>query len=134
MPSDNLLQISGTSVMVNLKMASGGDFSTFLSQLQSDGLSVSTSSATYGLVDGMLPIADLPAVATVAASVTAVPPPSQCVSARGAGQDQGPGRLPLQEAGPGRSLRGAIGRAIEGRIRAGSRVQTIDAGYPGGLA
>jgi hypothetical protein len=74
-PSDNLLQISGTSVMVNLQMGSGGNFSTFLSQVQSDGLTVSISSATYGQVDGMLPISDLPAIAQVAASVTPMSPP-----------------------------------------------------------
>ena len=55
-------------------MSPSGNFSTFLSQLQSDGLRVSTSSATYGLVDGMVPISDLPAMAQVAASVTPMSP------------------------------------------------------------
>ncbi len=74
-PSDRLLQISGDSVGVDLQMSSSGNFSTFLSQLQSDGLTVSASSATYGQVDGMVPISDLPAIAQVAASVTPMSPP-----------------------------------------------------------
>jgi hypothetical protein len=73
--SDKLLQISGDSVGVDLQMSPSGNFSSFLSQLQSDGLTVSTSSATYGQVDGMLPISDLPAIAQVAASVTPMSPP-----------------------------------------------------------
>jgi hypothetical protein len=69
-PSDKLLVISGTSVGVDLKIGSGADFNTVLSQLQADGLQVSSSSATYGLIDGVLPIAQLPAAAQLAASVT----------------------------------------------------------------
>jgi hypothetical protein len=76
LPSDKLLQISGTSVEVNLEIGSGTDFNTALSQLQSDGLQVSSSSSTYDQIDGMLPIADLPAAAQIAASVTGSPPPS----------------------------------------------------------
>jgi hypothetical protein len=75
LPSDRLLQISGTSVGVQLKMASSGDFNTFVSDLQADGLQITSSSATYGLVVGMLPIAELPAASQVAASVTPAPPP-----------------------------------------------------------
>jgi hypothetical protein len=75
LPSDSLLQISGDSVGVSLKMSSSGDFPTFLSQLQSDGLQVTSSSATYGMVDGMLPISDLPTIAQLASSVTPTSPP-----------------------------------------------------------
>jgi hypothetical protein len=75
LPSDQLLQISGTSVVVSLKIGSSSNFSTALSQLQSDGLQVSSSSSTYDLIDGMLPIGELPAAAQIAASVTAVGPP-----------------------------------------------------------
>ena len=74
-PSDKLLQISGTSVEVSLKIASGSNFDTALSQLQSDGMQVSSSSSTYALIEGMLPIAELPAAAQIAASVTPVSPP-----------------------------------------------------------
>ncbi len=76
LPSDKQLEISGTDVGVSLKVSTSSDFNTILSQLQSDGLQVSTSSSAYGLIDGMLPIADLPTVATVVASVNPTPPPS----------------------------------------------------------
>jgi len=76
LPTDNMLEISGNSVGVDLKMSSSGDFSTFLSQLQSDGLQVTNSSATYGLVEGMLPISDLPTIAQAATSVTPMSPPT----------------------------------------------------------
>ncbi|MHB1556201.1 MAG: hypothetical protein ACYC61_01850 [Isosphaeraceae bacterium] len=75
LPSDRTLQISGTDVGVSLKVSASSDFNTTLSQLQSDGLQVSTSSSSYGIIDGMLPIADLPTVAAVVASVTPTPPP-----------------------------------------------------------
>jgi hypothetical protein len=75
LPSDKLLQISGTSVAVDLKMPPAGDFNSFVAMLQSDGVQVTSSSAAYGLVEGMLPIVELPAVAQVAASVTPTPPP-----------------------------------------------------------
>jgi len=69
---DQALQISGTSVEVSLKIGSGSDFNAALSQLQSDGLQLSSSSATYGLINGMLPIAQLPAAAQIASSVNPV--------------------------------------------------------------
>ncbi len=75
LPSDRTLLISGTSVAVSLKIASGSDFDSALSQLQSDGMQVSSSSSTYALIEGMLPIAELPAAAQIAASVTPVSPP-----------------------------------------------------------
>jgi len=71
-PIDKSLLISGSSVEVSLKIDSGSDFNTALSQLQSDGLQVSSSSATYGVIDGMLPIAQLPAAAQIASSVNPV--------------------------------------------------------------
>lgn len=74
-PSDKLLQISGDDVEVSLKIASSADFDTALSQLQSDGMQVNNSSASYLLIDGMLPISELPAAAQIASSVNAVPPP-----------------------------------------------------------
>ncbi len=75
--SDRLLVINGTSVGVAIKASSSADFNTLVSQLQSDGMQVSSSSATYGLVDGMLPIANLGTVAQLsgAASVTPMSPP-----------------------------------------------------------
>jgi hypothetical protein len=75
LPTDRLLVISGTSVAVNLKIGSGTNFNTALAQLQSDGLQVGASSSTYDLIEGMLPIGELPVAAQIAASVTPVPPP-----------------------------------------------------------
>jgi len=74
-PIDQTLQISGNSVEVSLKIGPGTDFNTALSQLQADGMQVSSSSATYALIDGMLPISELPAAAQIASSVNPVPKP-----------------------------------------------------------
>jgi hypothetical protein len=74
-PSDKTLIISGSNVEVSLKIGSGTDFNAALSQLQSDGMQVGSSSSAYGLIQGMLPIAQLPAAAQIAASVTPVSPP-----------------------------------------------------------
>ncbi len=73
--SDKILQISGTSVAVSLKIDSPGAYSSAMSKLQADGMQVTASSSTYGLIDGMLPIAELPAAATIASSVNASPKP-----------------------------------------------------------
>lgn len=75
LPSDNLLVISGDNVEVSLKIGSSTNFAQALSQLKTDGMQVSSSSATYNLIVGMLPIAQLPAAASIAASVNAVSPP-----------------------------------------------------------
>jgi hypothetical protein len=74
-PTDMLLQISGDNVEVSIKVGSSTAFNTALSQLQADGMQVSSSSSTYGLVDGMLPISELPAAAQLASSVNPAPPP-----------------------------------------------------------
>ncbi len=73
--SDKLLQISGTSVAVSLKINSPSSFSSAMSTLKAAGMQVTASSSTYGLIDGMLPIAKLPDAASVASSVNASPPP-----------------------------------------------------------
>lgn len=73
--SDKMLQISGDSVEVSLKLAPGAAFDSALSQLQADGMQVSSSSADYGVINGMLPISQLPAAAQIAASVNPVPAP-----------------------------------------------------------
>lgn len=69
LPSDTMLQISGDSVAVSLKIDSSGSFNSAMSTLQSDGMKITASSSTYGLINGMLPIAELPAAASVASSV-----------------------------------------------------------------
>lgn len=75
-PIDNTLQISGDNVEVSLKIGSVTDFNSALSQLKSDGMQISASSSTYGLIEGMLPISELPAAGQLASSVTAVPKPA----------------------------------------------------------
>ena len=55
--------IQGTNVGIQVHDNNPADFATLVSQLQAAGMQISSSSATYGLVVGMLPIAQLPAVA-----------------------------------------------------------------------
>jgi hypothetical protein len=74
-PSEPGLQISGSSVEVSIKVSPGTAFDTALADLQKDGMQVSSSSSTYNLIDGMLPISELPAAAQVAAGVVAAPAP-----------------------------------------------------------
>lgn len=69
-----LVQVRGDSVEVNLKVNAGTSFGSAMAQLQSDGMQVTASSATYGLIVGLLPIGQLPIAAEVTSSVTAVPP------------------------------------------------------------
>ena len=70
----NGVVIDGTNVGINFQTSDSADFNTILAQLQTDGLQVSASSSTYGLIEGMLPIAQLSAVAQIStsASVTAM--------------------------------------------------------------
>ena len=50
--------------MVGLQLKSlGGDFSQYLSQLTNVGMSITTSSSYYGLVEGYAPINELPSIA-----------------------------------------------------------------------
>ena len=69
----NGLVISGTSVGIQVKSNNTGDFSSFVSTLQSDGMQVLDSSSTYGLVNGMLPIGQLPAVAQLPQTLSITP-------------------------------------------------------------
>jgi hypothetical protein len=69
----NGLVISGTNVGINFHTSDSADFNTLLTQLQSDGLQVTSDSATYGIIDGMLPIAQLPTVAQLSSSASVTP-------------------------------------------------------------
>jgi hypothetical protein len=55
--------INGTNIGVQVHSNNPGDLSAMIAQLQSDGMQVIDSSLTYGIVEGMLPIAQLPTVA-----------------------------------------------------------------------
>ncbi len=59
----NLVVIQGTNVGIQVRDNNPADFATFLTDLQDAGMQVTTSSAQYGTVVGMLPISQLPAVA-----------------------------------------------------------------------
>jgi hypothetical protein len=75
-PTDGLLQISGDSVEVSINVASGSAFDTALSQLETDGMQVTASSSTYNVIQGMLPISELPAAAQLPSSVNPISAPS----------------------------------------------------------
>ncbi len=82
-PNDKLLVISGTSVGVQIKASASADFNTLVSRLQSEGMQVSSSSATYGLIDGMLPIAELGTVARLSGTTSVTPMSPPMVRSRG---------------------------------------------------
>jgi hypothetical protein len=65
--------VSGTNVGINFQSSDTADFNTFLSDLESDGLQVSSQSASFGIIDGLLPIAQLPAVAQISTSASVTP-------------------------------------------------------------
>ena len=66
------VNIQGSNVGIQVQDSNPADFAAMVSSLQSDGMQIQASSATNGTVVGMLPIAELPAVAqlTGAPSVT----------------------------------------------------------------
>ncbi len=68
----NVIQIQGTNVGVDVKMSSG-DFNSYMQDLQTAGMQVTSFSSTYGIVEGMLPISQLPAVATNAQTLSVSP-------------------------------------------------------------
>ncbi len=60
--------------MVGLQVKSlGGDFSQFLTQLTNVGMQVTASSAYYGLVDGWVPVNELPTIAELPQTRAASP-------------------------------------------------------------
>jgi hypothetical protein len=69
----NLLVINGTDVGIQVKDTSTGDFSTLITELQGDGMQILDSSSTYELVEGMLPIAQLPAAAQLPQALSITP-------------------------------------------------------------
>ena len=75
-PSYPGLEISGNDVEISIQLAPSTGFDAALSQLQSDGMQVSTSSANYNLIEGMMPISALSDAASIGSSVTPVYAPS----------------------------------------------------------
>ncbi len=69
----NRVQIQGTSVGISVRDNNPADFSTLVAALQSDGMQITDSSAQDGVVDGFLPVAQLPAVASLPNAPALVP-------------------------------------------------------------
>jgi hypothetical protein len=69
----NLLVINGTNVGIQVKDSNTGDSNTLTTELLSDGMQILVSDPTYGIVEGMIPIAQLPTVAQVPQSVSITP-------------------------------------------------------------
>jgi hypothetical protein len=69
----NGVVISGSNVGINVHVNNPADFDTILAQLQSDGLQVTTSSAAYGIIDGMVSIAQLPTIAQISSNMSLTP-------------------------------------------------------------
>jgi hypothetical protein len=69
----NLLVINGTNVGIQVKDSNTGDFNTLTTELQSDGMQILDSAPAYGLIEGMLPITQLPTVAQLPQTLSITP-------------------------------------------------------------
>ncbi len=67
------VEIQGSNVDVQFQTSNTSDFATMLVDAESLGLQVTVSSAAYGIVDGFLPIAALPAAAQLPSSPSLTP-------------------------------------------------------------
>ena len=67
------VEIQGSSIGVQFQTSNSSDFATMLADAESLGLQVTDSSAAYGIVDGYLPIAELPAAAQLPGSPSLTP-------------------------------------------------------------
>jgi hypothetical protein len=71
---DSVLPIRGARVAVRIKVAFPPALGAYLGDLRRDGLQIIRTVPAYGLVEGTLPVARLPAVAQLAAHVWPAPP------------------------------------------------------------
>ncbi len=69
----SMVVIQGSNVGIQVHDGNPADFSALLSALQTDGLQVTISSAQYGTIVGMLPIAQLPTVASLSQAPSITP-------------------------------------------------------------
>jgi hypothetical protein len=67
------VEIQGSSVGVDIHAASASDFATMVTALETLGLQVTAVSGADDLVEGLLPIAQLPAAAQVVGSPAIAP-------------------------------------------------------------
>ncbi len=70
---DSLLAIRGSRVAVEIKVAFPPALGAYVDALRRDGLKVIRTVPDYGLVEGTVPVARLPAVAQLAAHVWPAP-------------------------------------------------------------
>jgi hypothetical protein len=75
LPGGRPLPIRGSRVAVRIKVAFPPALGAYLRALRADGLQIIRTVPAYGLAEGMLPIAALPAAAQLAASVRPAPSP-----------------------------------------------------------
>ena len=70
-PLSSQIHIKGTTIGLDVK--GSGNFGTFESALQTIGMTVTSTNTTYEIIEGYVPIADLPKVAEQAQTVDANP-------------------------------------------------------------
>jgi hypothetical protein len=75
LPGGRPLPIRGSRVAVRIKVAFPPTLGANLRDLRADGLQIIRTVPAYGMAEGVLPLAKLPAVAQVAAHVWLAPPP-----------------------------------------------------------
>jgi hypothetical protein len=71
--SANTVVVQGSDVGIQVHDGNPVDFAALVSNLQAAGMQITTSSAQYGTVVGLLPIAQLPAVAALADAPSVTP-------------------------------------------------------------
>jgi hypothetical protein len=69
----NQVEIQGTNVGIDVHAATASDFNSMVSALQALGMQVTSSSDADDVVEGFLPIAQLPAAAQVVGSPAIAP-------------------------------------------------------------
>jgi hypothetical protein len=60
-----LVVVQGNNVGIDVHTNNPGDFAAVMTELQSAGMQITASDAAHGLIDGLLPIAQLPTVANL---------------------------------------------------------------------
>jgi hypothetical protein len=76
----NLVVVNGNEVGIQVRDSSPAEFQSLTAMLNSAGMTISSSSATYGLVVGMLPISELLAVAQFSQAISVTPEYSATVN------------------------------------------------------
>jgi len=69
----NGIVIDGTNVGINIHTNDSASFDALLAQLKDAGVQVSSESASHGIIDGMVPIDKLPAIAQISSTLSVTP-------------------------------------------------------------